>query len=243
MLKVKKIKVFRLFSLLFFLQISYHACSQTNENFYNFFDKYHQIRNQKIFNGIEYREIYRTINEKHSFLKGKEFYNASLYYDGEIYLDIPIRYDMFQDLIVIKVQIENGQVFIIQLNNLLLERFNVSQQTFVYNYFKDDNLEKGFYEVLLESDCATLWKKRKFKPSEKRDRSYLYYEFEELETQRILKFSNRNINLSRRELIENFPKHKEEVNSFFKKNRSLKKLNEDKFYKDLILMLSQLNCR
>ncbi|MFD0977594.1 hypothetical protein [Salinimicrobium gaetbulicola] len=228
-----------------FLHISYSASSQLDGSvlsFYSEMDKFHQIQNQRIVNGVEYRDLYRTINNKHSFLKGRDFQKALLFYNDQLFPEISIRYDFFRDIVVAKIQIENGQVYIIQLINDLLENFTVGQQKFINVTFDNKVFENGFYEILAKSDCASLLKKRRFRPLEKRDKSYMYYEFEEIDTQRIINISGNYIKASKKELIEMFPKNKGEIKEFYKKNRSLRKLNEDKFYQELTIILSKISC-
>lgn len=228
----------------FLFLISHTITAQSNNTsiLYKQLDDLHQLQNQEIINGVEYRETYRTINEKHSFLKGRDFYPATLVYDNQFYPDTPIRYDIFRDIIVANIKSSSGQVYVMELISDLVTQFTLDGQKFVNFTFADDPFDKGLYEVLAETKCAYLLKKRRFRPLEKRDRSFLYYEFEELSTQRIIKFSNFSVEASKKDIIKKFPDHKKNIKSFYRSKRSLRKSNKDKFYQEMMIMLSEINC-
>ena len=63
---------------------------QKEPQFYNWFDNQLNRYNTSLFNGLEYIELYRTINERHKFFENSDFQDGSIFYDGQFYNQVLI---------------------------------------------------------------------------------------------------------------------------------------------------------
>ncbi|MCM4156201.1 hypothetical protein DHD80_09315 [Gramella sp. AN32] len=200
-------------------------------------------KNLGLVNGVEYIETYRSINAEHQFLIGRDFYKGTLEYQGQFYKDIELKYDIFRDILVAKLQRGVQGTLILELIKDHVTRFSLEDKKFLNVQDTDLNLSKGFYEVILEESNLKLLKKHRLNAREKQDRSMAYYEFEKLDSEYYYVLNNGGyIAADRSDLLEILPDCKNEISKQFKANRSLKRKNPDQFWKELGVSLNIAEC-
>ncbi|MCB2408655.1 hypothetical protein [Hymenobacter lucidus] len=111
-----------------------------------------------LYNGAEYVHYERmyTHVEGHQFFQTTELQPGDIYYDGALYHNIPLLYDIKLDQVVLKFPKSPLQL---KLVNEKLMSFTVNQHTFVR--LVGDNTAKaavptGFYDVRLEGKTRVL---------------------------------------------------------------------------------------
>lgn len=232
------------FSLCFFLFLNtiYSQNSVDNQAFFSKLDSIQGYKNLAILNGVAYRENFRTINEKHPYFNGREFQLGSLVYDDENFSNILLRYDIYQDILIATIKRSGEEVFIIELITDLVDSFSIGKHEFDNLRSVEGDGDPGFYEVLYSYDCLKVYKKERTKPLDKRDRSVVYYEFEELSTEYFVSTPNSFFEPGLSNLKDRYPDHKDALNDFFRSNRSQRRSNYEVFLRDLGKLLEEFDC-
>ena len=239
----KKISFKFIVFFFFYLQIVIiHSQTDSNhKDYYNWFDTVVGDGNIGIYDGTNYKEKYITINGNHKYYLTSEFLVGDVVYDDQPYFDIKMKYDIYNDELIVKLPIRSG-FSVIQLVKEKIEVFTINNRPFIRisersrESLSEDHL--GFYEILFKSDRIILYKKYKKYRSEHLDKEFAYNEFK-LESNHLIYYNNHynKIN-SKRNLIKLFPKQRTEINTFYNKNRLLQKSNLDIFMTQLMKLLS-----
>ncbi len=107
--------------------------------------------NLLFYNGIEYAHSYPHTTG-HPFFLTDTFQQSSLLYEGVLYQNVPLAYDLVSNAVVIK----NKEQFLIELKNEKISWFVLEDHSFVSlpsSEQKSDELKPGIYEV---SDYGTV---------------------------------------------------------------------------------------
>ena len=212
--------------------IQMRAQQADQKDYYNWFDEQVGIENTGLFNGIRYKELYRIKNGKHKFYKSPEFLTANLWYDGQPYYDIPLKYDLFEDQLIISLQTDAGSS-IIQLLKEEVAGFQLDGKQFVHlkgiEVFKSKDQVDGFYEVLEEGNSLTLYKKHQKLRKKVLENKAILNEFRNDDLYYILHEDLFYPIKSKNDLIKIFPQRKKQINAFFSGNKYLMETDYDLF--------------
>ena len=112
---------------------------------------------QHLYNGPQYF-IYDAQAPEHPFYASREWTTGSVFYDGQLFSQVPIQYDIVKDQVVVRYVQSQG--------NVLLQNEKVRYFTLVLNgtlhYFvrmdasAGPGLRAGFYELLYEGKSSVL---------------------------------------------------------------------------------------
>ncbi len=128
--------------------------------YYNWFDSKVQRYNTGLFNGIQYTEQYRTINEKHKFFEKSEFQLGSVVYNGQFYDQTTLKYNLDTDQLLLNIGYNYKFPTLILLKSKV-EGFRIGESHFVHIENKSDETEmEGFYQVLVANDSVRLLKEQ-----------------------------------------------------------------------------------
>lgn len=129
----------------------------------NAVDQYHAYLKPEpgLYRGKRYIEYSYQLSEGHPFFGDGKMHKGTLLYNGILYEDLMLWYDMVKDLAVITSPYGAYKVFLI---NTQLESFTIGEHTFVR---LSDSLNptaprNGFYEQLYKGQISLLKKNRKF---------------------------------------------------------------------------------
>jgi len=208
------------------------AQQEDQRDYYNWFDQQVGIENTGLFNGIRYKELYRIKNGKHKFYKSPDYQATNLLYDGQPYYDIPMKYDLFEDQLIISLQTGTGSS-IIQLLKEKVTSFQLDEKQFVHvreiELFKSKDQIDGFYEVLEEGNSLTLYKKHRKLPKKVLENKAVLYEFRNDDLYYIL-YENLFYPIKKKtDLLKIFPERKKQINAFFSGNKYLMDTDYDLF--------------
>ena len=208
------------------------AQDSSQRAYYNWFDSQVGVENTGLFNGIRYRELYRVRDGKHKFFQSPEFLTGNLLYDGQPYYDIPMKYDLFEDELIIELQANSG-TSILKLLKDEVDGIEIDGHTFRHlrgtKVFRSGDDIDGLFEVLSETSSILLLKKHlKLRKKVLEDKMVLN-EFREDDDYFIrydgLYYPFRNKN----DLIKAFPGSKKEINDFYSGSKYLLKTDPDLF--------------
>lgn len=186
--------------------------------YYTWFDQQVQQEHLPLFNGIGYVEKYKVVNEYHKFYKSIDFLKGSLYYDGQLYPNLEIKYDLHEDVVLLNLK--NGQrVVLLQPDQEKIEGFEIDGQFFVHIKDSISKVRKtfGYYELLYEGDNFQLLEKHTKKRFERKGKNSLYSEFKG-RNKNYLYYKGEHYTLNNRKDFEDvFPELKRDIQTYSKK--------------------------
>lgn len=123
---------------------------------------YHEFMRPEtgLLNGAQYLNYAQTIQEGIPFFESPEFNKGSVIYNGMLYENIPLQYDLVRDELITIVPSSNYNICLI---NDKITGFNLLNHQFI-RLIKDSNdkvIKTGFYEVLYEGNIAAYKKQSK----------------------------------------------------------------------------------
>ena len=218
------------------LNNSLFAQETSQSSYYNWFDNLIGVENTGLFDGIQYKEQYRTINEKHKFYNSPRFLKGNLIYDEQPYYNIDMKYDLYEDVVLIRLDNPDGGDVILQLIKSKIKEFTINGNRFInldYNTTITE-VSLGFHEVLFQKNEIVFYKKNKKSKKDRLDQKILYSEFNDDSNYKLF-YNNEFYDIkSKRNLIKIFPDLKKEINAFHDKNRSLLDSNPDAYMLQLM---------
>lgn len=134
-----------------------------------------------LFNGVEYKPFPEPY-EGHPFFESEYVEEGWVFYDGELYDNVALQYDLLDDLLVLEHYDQNGYVAMMKPHQDKIKSFHVLDHTFILIDSDSTHgvLKDGFYDLLYDGSVKVLAKRRK---SVVRD-----YEFSQL----IISFPQKN---------------------------------------------------
>ena len=160
---MKYLLVFSLFILfisltLFAQEQSHNAVPDFNKLYKSVIDEYGF--DQVLDNGFLYNEKYsRKIG--HQFFMKDQLYNGTLVYRGEVYKGIEMKYDIYDQQLVLSIKNNNSLVQIVPHNDF------ISVFSFGDKFFSKYNFlgEPRFYQLVFDAEkvkCLYYWFKQKY---------------------------------------------------------------------------------
>ena len=206
---------------------------------YENFDATLGIQNTDIFTGVEYIEKHRMINEKHKFYGINEFVPATVYYEDLPYFKIPVKYNIFDDVLLVNLPSQRGQSDF-KLLATRLDGFILNSTRFV-NFYNPESEFSGIYELVYESDEMQVLKKHRRSFRKVSSREIVHYEFKARSPGYYFKYRGDIYELSRNNMLELFPNHKQEVREQYRKYRKQQKDRRDQALVAMFQNLSELS--
>lgn len=206
-----------------------------NAGYYQWFDGQVGLENTGLYQGILYKEQYRTINAKTKFLGSPEFHQGSLIYDGEPYIGQQLKYDIYGDELLVKIEDRLGGNTL-QLFKEHVSEFVIENRLFVNIRETGENSGiRGFYEVSYDNNGIRLLTKHSKKIFDRKDRSSLYYEFVDGKKDYVLYYKGRHYQIDgKRDLTDIFPEQEDQIDSFYNQARTLRRNDPHAFMVGLI---------
>lgn len=210
--------------------------NQDLTTYYEWFDSKINRTNTGLYNGLEYVELYRTINERHKFFNSSDFQVGTLVYDEEFYPNVELKYDLFDDQLLFNAGY-NFSVPTIVLFKDKVQRFTLGSQQFLQvNSGSTTDEFKGYFEVLMEKSGILLLKKNKKKRFKRIRGKTIYYEFE-AEAYYVMHYKDAYYRIdSKKDIANVFPDHKDYINENF--NSALRKNSSDQFWTNFLSNLA-----
>jgi hypothetical protein len=186
-------------------------------------------------------EAYRMINTETKFFGSPDFLKGSVIYDGKPYYDLDLKYDVFEDDVLLKLEDRLGG-FTLKLFKDKISAFTIDGHAFTK--VSDTTSEignTGFYEVVIDNDQFKLFTKHSKRDIVRKDRKTRYYEFIDLKKQQLLFYNGAHYVIRRKkDLIELFPQLKKEIDSFYRRAGSRRNSDPDAFMRALIARIQTL---
>ncbi|KAF2507861.1 hypothetical protein EYY60_18100 [Flavobacterium zhairuonense] len=221
--------------IIILLFLSSSSFSQTNEKkeVSNYFDKIVGQEILNINNGKIYIDLY-NLKTTHNYYSHKNFVKGTVFYDNQLYENIPIKYDIYTDQLV--KSFENNDTFGITLINEKTDYFLIEDKRFVNidSKYKFPKIITGFFEEKYLGKNISLYIKHFKTAKEIIIESSLYTEFKEYSDYQLLYNSTFTAVNTQKEILTAFPQLKKEIKNYYKKNKILEETNPYQFKADLI---------
>ncbi len=237
-----RITYYREISLVFLIALkSVYATGQEpgDNKAYTWFDNIIGLENTGLFNGVEYLEKHLTINEKQKYLFSNQYLSGTITYDGQPYYTIDMKYNVYDDLLLVKLKSRDGETAF-QLHKDLIAGFVLEGHGFINIRNKEAEQAGiyGFYEILADEPDIQLLKKHTKKQKKKLDKQTTYYEFENDDPVFVVAVNSQYFSIrNHRSLIRIFPEHKEEIRKYFRTQKGLRRSGPESFLINLIPVL------
>ena len=193
--------------------------------------------------GVVYEpENYNSVG--HPFFSEDKFLNTSLIYNGQEYNDLRIKYDVYNQNIILYQDLYPDQYRFLKLNNNLIKEFVITDHLNRKHYFKTfDNLSdqfKGikFYEVVYENGILYLIIRSK----EFQELAIEYNKNRFLDKSKHLIIKNGEIHLfkNKRSFLLVFSEKKKELKKYIRREKLKVKLDKPENITRIIKYLDKL---
>lgn len=220
--------------ILFGTSVVYGQDSQSFKALHNF-DEVVGIENTGLYTGKLWNLQYRTINEKTPYFDSPRFEEGSVTYRGQDYNGLLLKYDVFEDVVLLKLASSVGGATMEFISDWLT-RFTINGHRFI-NLKANGNSElghSGFYEVLYEGKSISVFTKYSKQIHQRKDRSSIYYEFGSGPSIHVIMHQNHITPVSsKKDWIKVFPQFEKQITDFYKKNRNIEKQSPNNFLTSL----------
>jgi len=201
---------------------------------------YHQFLKPEtgLYNGREYYDYSATIKDGDPFFLSTKFNTGSVVYDGILYENVPILYDLVTSDVIIT---DSNYFYRIKLNGERVSRFSVLQHTFI-RLDEDSNavIKPGFYDLLFDGETRLYKKHIKRVQESVTNEGVRKYIVESIDYY----ISKRNVYYqvnSKNDLLAVLKDRKKELNTFVKKNKLDTRRKKDESFTTLVAYYDQLN--
>lgn len=112
-----------------------------------------------LYNGSEYIVYVSLLKDGHPYLDTAQLTAGSVFYDGMLYQNVPMLYDIVKDELIVQ---HYNKVFYVQLVQSKVENFDFLDRKFVHlgrDSTQKGNVKNGFYELLYAGNIK-LYAKR-----------------------------------------------------------------------------------
>ena len=135
--------------------------SSSGQNVSKIADLYYQSLGEQspLYNGSQYIEYPYIMQDGHQYFGSQLFVNATIYFDGLRFYDVPTLYDIVRDQVVI---LDYHKFYKINLPADKIEQFEFPGHTFIRLVQDSSNeIKTGFYEQLYAGTIALFAKREK----------------------------------------------------------------------------------
>lgn len=195
-----------------------------------------------VFNGWEYKDYDRFIEGDQFFLTN-EAVEGSVTYDGVTYPNLQIRYDIANDVVVLRHPSQSGYISDVQIPGNRISSFSILEHDFIRiesDSITDTNLSSGFYDLIHDSEYKVLAKRIK-SLVESAGISNVEKEFIYKERFYVFKDGEYYPIRGRRSFLKIFPERKKEIRRFMRRNNLRFSEDKEKAIKGASHYYDQLN--
>lgn len=220
------------FILIFtYLSLVNLAYSQDQTIAYN--DSLVKFENSLVNNALYYENKYWNTTNIDTQYFINDYTNSTLSYQGNVYKNIQLKFDILQNKILFKPKFEIYTE--LSLLNDNIDYFIINNKKFIRFYLNDSNL---YFEENYINDKINLYIYHIKILKENLTNEQLKYTFYN-KYDYFISINNNLIKIiNKKTFFEIFPDKKNEINKFFKENTTLKNHNLQLFYNKLLIFIS-----
>jgi len=186
------------------------------------------VRDQSLlFNGVEYKPIPEPY-EGHPFFESEYIEEGSISYNGELYQNVPMQYDLVRDEVVIEHYDQKGYVGLVKPHQKKITSFVLLNHTFVHlgSQLTGEDIRDGFYDLLYDGNVKILAKRKKT-ISEDLSQQVLKVSFNEKSNYYLFKDNIYHAVKSKGSILKVLKDKRKELNQFANKHKADFNLNRE----------------
>ncbi|WP_339839275.1 hypothetical protein [uncultured Flavobacterium sp.] len=215
--------------------------AQEKEDYLITYDSIIGKENLAVTNGLFHYNNYRINDNKDIYYSSEKYIAGSLNYLGQIYYDLFLKYDAYNDELVYRSS-GNSEKTGINLIKSNVNSFKINELNFVnLDKIESENKDfiKGFYEEKIKNNTLSLYIKHSKSKREIFIGKNILVEFSDESEFIVYKDKKFNRITSKKSVINEFPDKKKMINEYYKNNSELKKKNKTLFFTSLFKNISQ----
>ncbi len=218
--------------LLLSLGLGFSLKAQQSQSLYSYFDRSVGLKNLGINNGPIHQNPFRVSDQSHRYYGNDKYILGDVIYDGQPYADENLKYDIFKDVLVVKINDPNNLLGI-DLINAKTESFVLDQKTFVNldRLAKKPGFVKGYYEIYRPESPIALYIKYRKDQIEVLRSDGLFYKYQNAFDFVIAYQGNFHKINDERDLARIFPSHDSAIRDYAYVNRDTQLSNPPQFMK------------
>ena len=181
---------------------------------YLWFDSMVDAKSTNLYNGVIEVEQYRMTKGNDKFYQTRSFQLGTLYYDGQPYHFVQLKYDLYEDVLLIN----GGNT--LRLENDRVDRFFIGDVEFVKLEPKGtQNLNtEGFFELLMDTPEYKFYKKHRKTKTDRLGDRLIYHDFSDDHRYLIL-YQNEYYRVgNKNDIIDIFPSYEAQLNEHSRKS-------------------------
>ena len=226
------------FLLIFFAQSTFSQSNNNESRYYTAYDSVIGLESSALYNGKRYIDRYRSTENNHRFYEDFNFVKSSLVYDNQPFYNIPIKYDLYAGVLVVKLKGDNA-FFNLELITENVSEFWLSNTHFVNLSSVNSNEYQGFAKILYSGNNVLLYSKLHKSIRELLNKKSITYQFNDDNTFLIqLNTQLKEID-SKKSLKKLMPLQAKFIDTFYSENKVLLKSNQELFLTRLITSLDK----
>lgn len=197
--------------------------------------------NLNINNGFIANEQYYTLNKSSIYFKDSKFSLGSVFYENQLYGNLPINYDTFNDQLLLRPN-GNDDLKSVIVKKEYASYFILLDKKFVnLNNAKktNENFLNGYFEEIIISKNLVLYIKNSKTKSDKIENNRVVIEFTE-NKQFVIFFNEKFYKFNQNTVEELFPDLKNQIKTFYSDNLKLQKSDEQHFIEKLLKQINTL---
>lgn len=216
-------------------------CQSSTNSLSNWFDTNVGRENLSINNGYIHTFDYLTRDNSNPYFKDSKFEKGAVIYDGQLFDDLHLNYDSFNDELLLKPNGTQDLRSVIAIKQKV-SRFRLLDIDFVNLNLKKDKTAfiSGYYAENVISHRIVLYTKFSKSKTEKIYNNKLFSEFNEV-NQFVISFDNNLFKYNQNSINQIYPTLKSDINRFYSDNSKLEKSNEKQFVEKLLNHLESLS--
>lgn len=225
--------------LLFAFKVSI-AQNSSDPKVFQQYDQQIGLDNTGLYNGTEFNDLFLNTDGSFRYFKGFDYARGSVVYNGQYYVNIPLKYDVLEDNLLTHSE-DNLSIFIVRLIPEFVNSFSIHNLEFVRLTDVDKGIAgNGFYEKAFIGNNLKLYIKHTKKKRDKALKSGIQYRFSDFNFF-LVKYKNEYfIANSAKDIWKNMPELDDQIRDYYKTYKPLYKSDKQLFMTKLMGYLDGL---
>jgi hypothetical protein len=184
---------------------------------------------QHLINGIEYYNLHIR-SAGHKFLDKDKFYKGRVVLDKKVYKDVFLKYDIFNQQVLLLIQHPSGGNKQIILNTLRIDEFEINGR--IFHKYTFPGTGTLFYQVIGNDEMACFYHFKKEEIPKPVD-NYTLSEFTDAKKKSYIHWqSELHAFKSTRSFVRIFPEYQSQIQAFVRQNKlRVRKLNDSQMHR------------